>query len=83
VPDCGWRDVVSIQEALRRALSMNIDIRNQSIPVEMILVYLRAGCSRGEIVSDYPRLAPDGIEAVIARVEDNLEPNWREHTVEA
>lgn len=58
-------------------------IRGTRIPVEMILVYLRAGCSREEIFTDYPRLPLDGIEAVIAWAEQNLGPNWREQTVSA
>jgi uncharacterized protein (DUF433 family) len=53
-------------------------IRGTRIPVEMILVYLREGCSRQEIFSDYPSLPLDGIEAVIAWAEQHLGPNWRE-----
>jgi uncharacterized protein (DUF433 family) len=58
-------------------------IRGTHIPVAMILVYLRAGCSRVEIFSDYPGLPLDGIEPVIARAEQNLGPNWREQVIAA
>jgi uncharacterized protein (DUF433 family) len=58
-------------------------IRGTRIPVEMILVYLRAGCSREEIFSDYPNLPLDGIEAVAAWSEKNLGPNWRDQPVKA
>lgn len=58
-------------------------IRGTRIPVEMILVYLRAGCSREDIFSDYPRLPLDGIEAVIAWAEQNLGPDWRREKAEA
>jgi uncharacterized protein (DUF433 family) len=58
-------------------------IRGTRIPVEMILVYLRAGCSREEIFSDYPRLPLDGIEAAIAWAELNVGPNWRQQAVTA
>ncbi len=52
-------------------------IRGTRIPVEMILVYLRAGSSREEIFADYPRLPLDGIEAVIAWAEQTIGPDWR------
>ena len=41
-------------------------IRGTRIPVEMILVYLRARASREEIFNDHPRLPLDGIEAAVA-----------------
>jgi uncharacterized protein (DUF433 family) len=58
-------------------------VRGTRIPVEVILVYLRAGCSREEIFSDYPSLPLDGIEAVTAWAEQTLGPNWREQTADA
>jgi uncharacterized protein (DUF433 family) len=58
-------------------------IRGTRIPVEMILIHLRAGYSRQEIFCDYPSLPLDGIEAVIAWAEENIGPNWREVPVEA
>ncbi len=57
--------------------------RGTRIPVEMILVYLRAAHSREEIFDDYPRLPLDGIEAAVAWAEQNLGPNWRERKPEA
>jgi uncharacterized protein (DUF433 family) len=44
----------------------------------MILVYLRAGHSREELFSDYPRPPLDGIEAAVGWAEANLGPHWRE-----
>jgi uncharacterized protein (DUF433 family) len=41
-------------------------VRGTRIPVEMILVHLRAGYSRPEILENYPSLPLDGIEASIA-----------------
>jgi uncharacterized protein (DUF433 family) len=41
-------------------------VRGTRIPVEMILVHLRAGYSRQEILENYPSLPLDGIEASIA-----------------
>lgn len=58
-------------------------IRGTRIPVEMILVYLRSGCSRQEIFADYPRLPLDGIEAVIAWAEQTIGSNWRAKPVAA
>ena len=52
--------------------------RGTRIPVEMILVHLRANYSRVEIFRHYPRLPLDGIEAAIAWAEQNLGPEWRE-----
>ena len=73
----GWAPDI-YREGFREALSLSMDIRNQSvpaaivrnpaicrgvptlrgtrIPVEMILVHLRAGYSREEIFRHYPRL---------------------------
>jgi uncharacterized protein (DUF433 family) len=48
------------------------------IPVEMILVHLRAGYSREEIFESYPGLPLDGIEAAIAWADRSLGPHWRE-----
>jgi uncharacterized protein (DUF433 family) len=58
-------------------------IRGTRIPVEMILVHLRGGCSRFEIFRNYPSLPLDGIEAVTAWAEANLGPNWRDQPVAA
>jgi uncharacterized protein (DUF433 family) len=58
-------------------------LRGTRIPVDMILVHLRAGYSREEIFRHYPRLPLDGIEAVIAWAEQNLGPDWRHEKVEA
>ena len=58
-------------------------IRGTRIPVEMILIHLKAGYSRQEIFCDYPSRPLDGIEAVIAWAEENIGPNWREVPVEA
>ena len=58
-------------------------IRGTRIPVEMILVHLRAGYSREETFRHYPRLPLDGIEAVVAWAEQNLGPNWRVEKAEA
>ncbi|MFL5254709.1 MAG: DUF433 domain-containing protein [Rhodopila sp.] len=41
-------------------------IRGTRIPVEMILVHLRAEYSRVDIFNHYPTLPLDGIEAAIA-----------------
>lgn len=57
--------------------------RGTRIPVEMILVYLRAGASREEIFEDYPRLPLDGIEAAVAWADANLGPDWREQKAAA
>jgi uncharacterized protein (DUF433 family) len=51
--------------------------RGTRIPVEMILVHLRAEYSREEIFRHYPRLPLDGIEAAIAWAEQNIGPDWR------
>jgi uncharacterized protein (DUF433 family) len=52
-------------------------IRGTRIPVEMILVHLRAGYSRREIFENYPSLPLDGIEAAVAWAEKTLGPDWR------
>ena len=57
-------------------------VRGTRIPVEMIIVYLRGGCSREEIFQDYPNLPLDGIEAVIAWADENLGADWRKQPVE-
>ena len=53
------------------------------IPVEMILVYLRAACGREGIFEDYPGLPFDGIETVIAWADENLDADWRKQPAEA
>jgi uncharacterized protein (DUF433 family) len=53
-------------------------IRGTRIPVEMILIHLRAGYSRVDIFNHYPSLPLDGIEAVIAWAEQTIGPHWRE-----
>lgn len=58
-------------------------VRGTRIPVAVILLYLRAGCSREEIFADYPGLPLDGIEAVIAWAEKNLGHDWREQKAAA
>jgi uncharacterized protein (DUF433 family) len=58
-------------------------VRGTRIPVETILVYLRAACSREEIFADYPSLPLDGIEAVIAWADENLGAEWRKQPAEA
>jgi uncharacterized protein (DUF433 family) len=58
-------------------------IRGTRIPVEVILLYLRSGCSREEIFSDYPSLPLDGIEAVMAWAENEIGPEWRDHPAAA
>ena len=55
-------------------------IRGTRIPVEMILVHLRAGYSRADIFNHYPTLPLDGIEAAIAWAERMIGPDWREHS---
>jgi len=57
-------------------------VRGTRIPVEMILVHLRAGYSRQEIFENYPSLPLDGIEASIAWAEKTLGPNWRDEPAE-
>ncbi len=58
-------------------------IRGTRIPVEMILVHLRAGYSRREIFENYPSRPLNGIEASIAWAEKTLGPRWRDQPVEA
>jgi uncharacterized protein (DUF433 family) len=58
-------------------------VRGTRIPVEMILLYLRANCTREEIFCDYPGLPLDGIEAVIAWAEQNVGADWREQKADA
>jgi uncharacterized protein (DUF433 family) len=58
-------------------------VRGTRIPVEMILVHLRAGYNRQEIFSDYPTLPLDGIEAATAWAAQNLRPHWRDVPAEA
>ena len=58
-------------------------IRGTRIPVDMILVHLRAGYSRREIFENYPSLPLDGIEAAIAWAEHTLGPGWRDQPIEA
>jgi uncharacterized protein (DUF433 family) len=53
-------------------------IRGTRIPVEMILVHLRAGYSRVDIFNHYPILPLDGIEAAIAWAEQTIGPDWRD-----
>jgi uncharacterized protein (DUF433 family) len=58
-------------------------VRGTRIPVEMILVHVRAGYSRKEIFRHYPSLPLDGIEACVARAEHNPGSDWRAQTVAA
>jgi uncharacterized protein (DUF433 family) len=58
-------------------------VRGTRIPVEVILVHLRAGYSRREIFENYPSLPLDGIEASIAWAEKTLGPNWRDQPAQA
>jgi uncharacterized protein (DUF433 family) len=51
--------------------------RGTRIPVEIILVHLRAGYSRREIFENYPTLPLDGIEAATAWADRTLGANWR------
>jgi uncharacterized protein (DUF433 family) len=52
-------------------------IRGTRIPVEMILVHLRAGYSWRAIFENYPSLPLDGIVACVAWAEKTLGPDRR------
>jgi uncharacterized protein (DUF433 family) len=58
-------------------------VRGTRIPVEMILIHVRAGYSREDIFNAYPSLPLDGIEASIAWAEQELGDDWREHRAAA
>jgi uncharacterized protein (DUF433 family) len=53
------------------------------VPVEIILVHLRAGYSRRDIFDNYPSLPVDGIDAVIAWAEQTIGPDWMKKPVAA
>lgn len=52
-------------------------IRGTRVPAMTIVAYLRAGRSNREIFEDYPTLPIDGIDAVIAWANEELDADWR------
>jgi uncharacterized protein (DUF433 family) len=58
-------------------------IRGTRIPVEMILIHVRAGYSREDIFNAYPGLPLDGIEACVAWAEQEKGEKGRDHPVAA
>ena len=52
-------------------------IRGTRVPAITIVAYLRAGRSNREIFEDYPTLPIDGIDAVIAWANEELDADWR------
>ena len=51
-------------------------IRGTRIPVQTILIHVRAGYSREEIFRHYPSLPLDAIEVAMAWADKEIGPDW-------
>lgn len=79
------KGTVSRSEIIRDPSVMSGDpvVRGTRVPAMTIVAYLRAGHTAREIFEDYPTLPLDGIDAVVAWADRELEINWRGSKAEA